>query len=106
MPRTKYNKKGSNEKIGHLDYKIEVNPDRVFRLNLIYVEETYRRLGYGKGIMEDVIKNAKSFGCKKIILSVKDLEYNVFSNYQVRKNFFEKFGFQFDEHGFGVLNLI
>jgi GNAT superfamily N-acetyltransferase len=106
MPVTRFRDLYSKEHMGNVDYKLEhYNNQLQLRLNLIFLEEKCRGKGFGKTIMADVIKKAKRLGCKKIILSVKDPEYNVFSSYDFRKKFFEKFGFQFDGDGFGVLNL-
>jgi GNAT superfamily N-acetyltransferase len=106
MPKTKYREIGGTECIGEVDYSIGHDGNtRHFRLNLIFLEGKCRGKGYGKTIMHDIIKKAKKLGCKKIILSVKDPEYNVFSSYDFRRKFFEKFGFRFDGHGFGELNL-
>jgi GNAT superfamily N-acetyltransferase len=107
MPVTKYRHLNGNECIGKLDYKLEhENRMLQFRLNLIFLEEGCRGKGLGKSIMEDVLKKAKRLGCKRIILSVTDPEYDLYSTLEHRRKFFEKFGFKFDSHGFGYLNLI
>jgi GNAT superfamily N-acetyltransferase len=107
MPVTKYRHLNGKECIGKLDYKLEhENKILQFRLNLIFLEKSCRGRGLGKTIMEDVIKKAKRLGCKRIILSVTDPEYDMYSTLESRRKFFERLGFQFDVDGFGELNLI
>lgn len=99
MPRTKFKEVGGKEYIGEIDYNIEVNEEKCFRLNLIYLEDKYRHKRYGSIIMQDVIKKAKRLGCKCIVVDLTKPDYDYYIPYDQRKAFFEHFGFKFDKEG-------
>lgn len=107
MPRTKFKEIHGKECIGELDYDIEkTEKGKVLRLKLIYLEEEYRGKGYGRVIMEDVIKKAKKLGCKGIVINLTKPDYDYYSTYEQRRSFFEHFGFEFDKEGdFAKLDL-
>lgn len=118
MPTTKFKEINGKECIGEIDYDIEVNKEKKFRLNLIYFEEKYRDKGYGtviikdhknqrflgslrnsKEFQRDIIKKAKHLGCRYIVVDLTKPDYDYYSIYKQRKAFFEGFGFKFDKEG-------
>lgn len=105
MPRTKFKEINGKECIGELDYGIEGKDKKCFRINLIYLEEKYRGKGYGKAIMEDIIKKAKRLGCKKIVGNLTKPDYDYYSTYGQRRKFFENFGFELDKERYISLDL-
>lgn len=98
MPRTKFKEINGKECIGEIDYDIDFKAKEL-RLRLIYLEEKYRGKGYGRAIMEDIIKKAKKLGCKSIVVNLTKKDYNYYSTYKQRRSFFEHFGFEFDKEG-------
>lgn len=108
MPITKFKEINGKECIGKIDYELlnKKSKNRFLRLNLIYLEEEYRGKGYGKVIMENIIKEAERLNCRYIIVNLteKGEYYDFYSTHEERLRFFKKFGFNFDD-GEGKLTL-
>lgn len=71
-----------NDKIiGYINYTIIERKDKVAYVNQFFIEEEYRKHGYGKALMDEVEKDAHKNKCDKIELNCWSFNENALDFY-------------------------